>query len=197
MKRKIIYILMLIALIGLVIFCVVKVNSKRGQNQGNNIELASNRNKDISDQEADKKKTTKTVLEDGTLYSIVPEKVNSDVVIGDNYFDTQINDMMFNSQTYNEKNIEIEGLYLESEPYTFVGRYSTVSLCPYCSAGYSYIEYQWDGDPIDLEMEKSWIKVVGTLEKENDETSYNQDYYYIKAKTIEVMNEKGQDTVNN
>lgn len=197
MKQKIVYILLLIALIGLLAFCIVKANSRKNQNLGNSMLLASNRNGDVTEQDNELKKTIKTTLEDGTLYSITSEKVNSDVVIGDNYFDTQINDMIFNSETYKGKNIEIEGFYLESEPYSFVGRYSTSSLCPNCTAGYSYIEYQWDGDPIELEMEKSWIKVVGTLEKGNDETSFNQDYYYIKAKTIEVMNEKGQETVNN
>lgn len=195
MKEKIIYILMLVALIGVVAFSVVKMNNKK--NQDNTNQIATNKNQDISTGNQEKKETIKKELNDGILYSVEKEEVNADVVIGDNYFDTQINDMMFNPETYYGKNIEIEGFYLESEPYTFVGRYSTASLCPYCAAGYSYIEYQWEGDPIDLEVEKSWIKVVGTLEKGNDETSYNQDYFYIKVKTIEVMNEKGQDTVNN
>lgn len=195
MKKKFVYILLLVALIGAVVFCVVKMNERKNQN--NVAQIASNKNQDVSKQNEEIKETSKKELSDGTLYSIVSENVNSDVTIGDNYFDTQINDMMFNPETYDGKNIEIEGFYLESEPYSFVGRYSTSSMCPYCSAGYSYIEYQWQGEPLNLEVEKSWIKVVGTLEKGNDETSYYQDYFYIKAKTIEVMNEKGQDTVNN
>ena len=195
MRKKIIYVLTLIALIGLLVFCVIKANDNK--NKENNVVLASNRNGDITERNSEQEKTIKTVLDDGTMYSVTTEKVNSDVIIGDNYFDAQINDMIFNSETYEGKNIEIEGFYLESEPYSFVGRYSTSSLCPNCAAGYSYIEYQWDVDPIELEMEKSWIKVVGTLEKGNDETSFYQDYYYIKAKTLEVMNEKGQETVNN
>jgi hypothetical protein len=42
-----------------------------------------------------------------------------------------------------------------------------------------------------------WIKVIGTLAKGNDETSDFQDYYYLEVLSIEVMNERGVDTVNN
>ena len=55
----------------------------------------------------------------------------------------------------------------------------------------------WEGEPIELTEEESWIKVIGTLEKGNDETSYYQDFYYLKALSIEVMNERGLETVQN
>ena len=35
------------------------------------------------------------------------------------------------------------------------------------------------------------------LEKGNDETSYYQDYYYIKAISVEVMNQRGQEDIEN
>ena len=35
-----------------------------------------------------------------------------DIVLGDNYFDTTINDIFLNPQEYYNKNIEIEGMYL-------------------------------------------------------------------------------------
>lgn len=41
-----------------------------------------------------------------------------------------------NPDSYMNKNIEIEGMYLENLPYLFVARYSTSSLCQYCPAGY-------------------------------------------------------------
>ncbi len=105
--------------------------------------------------------------------------------------------MMFNSDNYKNKKIEIEGMYLINKPYTFVGRYSTKSLCPYCSGGYSFMEYQWKGDDITLTDTDSWIKIIGTLENGNDETSNYQDYYFIKALSVEIMNQSGQKTINN
>lgn len=86
---------------------------------------------------------------------------------------------------------------MDGSPYTFVGRYSTSNMCAYCPVGYSYIEYQWEGEKIELKDQESWIKIIGTLEVGNDADSDYQDYYYIKALNIEVMNEKGQDTVYN
>lgn len=205
MKKKIIYIILLIVLvIGIILFFSTQVWSKRENTQNNTNDL----NSSISSQKATKEneveeenkkiiKTVKTELEDGTLYSVSNEEIKSDVILGDNYFDTQINDININPETYKGKNIEIEGMYLTNSPYTFVGRYSTSNLCQYCPTGYSYMEYTWDGEKIELEDEVSWIKVVGTLEKMNDETTYYQDYYYIKAQTIEVMKESGLKTVNN
>jgi len=137
-------------------------------------------------------------LSDGTLYSIDGKEYKSDIVIGDNYYDTTINDMYLNPESYMDKNIEIEGMYLENLPYTFVGRYSTSNLCAYCPVGYSYIEYQLKGR-INKKFtnEEEWIKIIGKLAKGNDASSYHQDYYYLEVLSLEVMNEKGQTTVNN
>ena len=79
-----------------------------------------------------------------------------------------------------------------------VGRYSTNTLCPTCPAGYSVMEYQLQGNlDRNFEDEKDWIKIIGVLEKGNDETTNFQDYYYLKALNLEVMNERGEDKVNN
>lgn len=132
------------------------------------------------------------------LYSLDGKKTKSDLVIGDNYYDTTINDIYLNPDNYMNKNIEIEGMYLSNPPYTFVGRFSTSNLCPYCPTGLSYIEFVLDGK-IDRNFtdEEDWIKIIGTLEKGNDESSAYQDYYYLKVINLEVMNEKGLDTVKN
>ena len=63
---------------------------------------------------------------------------------------------------------------------------------------YTKREYEFDGK-IDKELvdEQTWIKIVGTLEKGNDETTDFQDYYYLKVLNLEIMNERGEDTVNN
>ena len=62
----------------------------------------------------------------------------------------------------------------------------------------SYIEYELDGK-LDKKLieEQDWIKIIGTLEVGNDASSNFQNYYYLKVLSLEVMKEKGQDTVNN
>lgn len=145
----------------------------------------------------------KTELADGVLYSIDGKQYKPDLVIDEKYYDTTIQDIWLNVNSYKGKKVEIEGMYLENkvsekEKYTFVGRYSTSSLCPNCPPGYSYFEYSLDGK-IDRELvdSKDWIKVIGTIEVGNDATTDYTDFYYLKVLSLEVMNEKGNDTVNN
>ena len=165
-------------------------NNTADNNEDNSV--ANNTNND------NKKEYIKTELDDGTLYSIDGQQYIADMVIGDNYFDTTINDMFYNPDSYKNKKIEVEGMYLQNLPYTFVGRYSTSNLCAYCPVGYSYIEYELDGK-LDKKLieEQDWIKIIGTLEVGNDASSNFQNYYYLKVLSLEVMKEKGQDTVNN
>ena len=133
-------------------------------------------------------------LSDGIKYSVRDTNKKPDVVLKDNYYDTQISEINLNFETYEGKTMEIEGFYFENGAYTFVGRYSTSNLCPYCPTGYSYFEYEWHGDEkVELKDSDSWIKVIGTLKKGND----GVEYYYIDADSIEIMNERGQETVTN
>ena len=195
MKKKLLYLLLLIFIIvGVIVFFIFLNRGKSEKKTNITSQRAEN---SMYNPNIEKKETIKTELQDGTLYSFSKEEIKADVVVGDNYFDTQINNMITNSSDYDGKIIEIEGFYLKSDLYNFVGRYSSNSLCPYCSGGYSYIEYIWEGEKIDLTEIDSWIKVIGTLEKGNDETSYYQDYYYIKAISVEVMNQRGQEDVEN
>lgn len=140
----------------------------------------------------------KTQEDDGVLYSKEGKKISGEFKVPDDYFDTTINDMWVNFNDYTNKDIEIEGLYFLNGGYFFVGRYSESNMCPNCPAGYSIMEFQFDGS-IDrlLNNEEDWIKVIGTLEKGKDEGSYGMEYMYIKVKSIEVMNEKGKLKVNN
>lgn len=199
-KNKVIWIVLFIIIIILVVTVVVM--AKPGENIITNSLNEETFNKETSNNEIAKSKENKeyikTELSDGVLYSINGEIYKSDMVIGDNYFDTTINDIYYNPESYYNKNIEIEGMYLQNSPYTFVGRYSTSNLCPNCPPGYSYLEFMLQGN-IDAELkdEETWIKVIGTLAKGNDETSFNQDYYYLEVLSIEIMNQKGNDTVNN
>ena len=129
-----------------------------------------------------------TDTEGGTLYSI-RDNVNPDIVMGDNYFDTQIADFYNNFNSYKGKIVEIEGFVLNNYPYTFCGRYSESQLCPNCPVGYSYFEYEWHGDEkLEFEDETTWVKIKGELKEGND----GESYYYIDAYNIEVMDEWGK-----
>ena len=206
-KKKILWILLLIAVIGIVVALIMVANKKSNDNASiNSTDNITSFNKDTnaineineSEEEDSGIEYAKIELSDGILYSIDGKEYKPDIVVGDNYYDTTINDMYLNPDNYMNKNIEIEGMYLENEPYMFVGRYSTSNICVYCPVGYSYMEYQLDGT-IDriFTKEQDWIKVIGTLEKGNDASTDFQDYYYLKVLNLEVMNEKGLDTVNN
>ena len=140
----------------------------------------------------------KTTLKDGVLYSKGGKEYKADIVIDEKFYDTTINDIWLNPDSYKNKNIEIEGMFLSNAPYTFVGRYSTSNICPNCPPGYSYFEFLLDGE-IDKKLadEKDWIKVIGTLAVGNDETSNYQNYYYLDVLSLEIMNKKGNDTVSN
>ena len=138
------------------------------------------------------------IVDSGVLYSLSEnEEYNADIVLKDKYFDTTIRDMNLNSSDYIGKTVEIEGLYFNNGYYSFVGRYTTSNLCPTCPPGYSFMEFHLNGT-IDREFtnEGDWIKVIGTYKVGNDESSNNEDYYYLDVLSLEVMNEKGIDTVS-
>lgn len=198
-KKRILWIILLIIFIVAIVLIIKFANSKNSTNDANIVDNTYNKNSNaIVEEKMDEAQYQKVELDDGILYSIDGKQYQADVVIGDNYYDTTINDMFLNPENYMEKNIEIEGMYLENLPWTFVGRYSTSNVCVYCPEGYSYFEYQLKGK-IDREFtaKEDWIKVIGTLAKGNDETSDYQDYYYLEVLSIEIMKERGLDTVTN
>lgn len=132
--------------------------------------------------------------DDGKLYSIVSKDFYVDLVIGDNYFDTQLSDIYKNFNAYNGKTVEIEGFVKNNGKYTFVSRYSENSICTDCPPGYAFFEYEWHGDEeLEFGEETTWIKVKGELKSGND----GMEYYYIDAYSIEVMDEWGMATVVN
>lgn len=203
--KKIGLIAVLVVIVVAIIFVIVNASSGKKEAKTGNVDVApvsksagaenSVENNEVENTtNEDKKAVTKEVLEDGTVYSITGEEITPEIVVGDNYFDTQIADMNLNFNQYEGKTIEIEGLYFINNPYTFVGRYSLSNICPDCPAGYSYFEYEWNGEEIpELKDEETWIKLVGTLRKGND----GMEYYYIDVASLAVMNEKGLDTVSN
>lgn len=198
MKKKILWILLLIIALAGIIYVLVFVKPKEKEEIVDSGEVNFNRSAEQETSVNEKQEYKRIELDDGILYAVNGEQLNPDLVIGDNYFDTTLSDMFLNPEDYYGMKIEIEGMFLTDGKYTSVGRYSTSSLCQFCPPGYSFIEYQLVGDiEEELKAEQDWIKIVGTLEKANDETSNYLDYFYIKANNIEIMNEKGNDTVNN
>ena len=175
-NKKILYIILLVVLIvaiGIFVFFTVNRTEKLDVSKSNN-------NTSIGTRETDEKNETEE---------------QTDIIIGDNYFDTQMADINMNFSKYEGKTVEIEGMSLTNDPFTFVGRYSTSNICPDCPTGYSYFEYEWKGDKTpELQEEETWLKVRGTFKKGDDN---GMEYYYIDVANMEVMNEKGLETVNN
>lgn len=117
-----------------------------------------------------------------------------DITVGDSLYMTQINDWYTNFSDYNGKTVEIEGYYLNFDPYSFVGRYGPT--CPYCTGGFVDFEFLTDQDISTYKDSKTWVKVEGILRKGYDTNSAG-DFYYIEATSIEIQDKVGQDTVNN
>ena len=208
-KKKIMWILLLVVFVIAIIVITVLAKPRDTSNdnsvavkQVNDSKESKNNTSNVVKQNTSKE-YKRSVLNDRILYSESGEKLKADKIIGTEYFDTTINDMYLYPDNYVGKKIEIEGFYLVAEPYTFVGRYSTSSVCPYCTGGFSYIQYEFDGKIEEtLKDQETWIKLIGTLEKGKmnygtEENPNYDDYYYLKVLNFEIMNEKGEDTVKN
>ncbi len=200
MKKKVFLIIILIlVIVGTIIFLVKPDIVKSIFSKKSESSIGANRSGESNDKKDDsnEKKSFKVKeLDDGKLYYLDEEDVKADIVIGDKLYDTQIADINLNFSEYEGKIMEIEGMFLTNNNLTFVGRYSTSNLCPYCPQGYSYFEYQTNNNGLpDFSDEGAWIKVKGKLCKGYDE-EYQEEYCYIDVMTIEEMNEWGQDTVN-
>ena len=195
MNKKLLWIGVLIIFVGVVVAIVMAMKPKEVDPEAQAIHARAEANKILKSGDVVYKKREQ---DDGTVYSVIDTDIKADFTLKDYYFDTTVNDMFYNHDDYEGKIIEVTGMYLTSGDYTFVGRYSTNSLCPTCPAGYSVVEFQLQGE-IDRELkeEEDWIKVVGTLEVGNDVTSNYMDYTYLKVISLEIMNERGQDTVTN
>ncbi|KAB1439869.1 hypothetical protein [Candidatus Galacturonibacter soehngenii] len=121
------------------------------------------------------------------------DESNIDIVVGDEYYSTQINDWYMNFEEYEGKTVEIEGYYIADYlPYLFVGRYGPT--CPYCQGGYVCFEFYTKEDLTQLVSGQDWIKVKGILRQDEDESG---QFYYIETMSVEKMEEVGLDTVTN
>lgn len=180
----------ILSLVSVLVLCGCK-DSSVSENTNDENEVI--KNEDINNNSKDENKATNEV---NKLYTISSKEIEPEIIIGDNYFATQLADIVVNFDSYKEKIIEIEGFSLKNDyGYTFVGRYSENAICPDCPTGYAYLEYEWHGDEkLDLGTEETWIKIKGELKSGNDGV---YDYNYIDAYSIEVMDEWGVATVQN
>lgn len=121
------------------------------------------------------------------------DETNIDIVVGDEYYSTQINDWYMNFEEYEGKTVEIEGYYISDYlPYLFVGRYGPT--CAYCQGAYVCFEFYTKEDLTKLVSGQDWIKVKGILRQDEDESG---QFYYIETMSIDKMEEVGLDTVTN
>ena len=166
---------------------VADTASMENNTQVENVDIAKMREELNANAYDAKKLGSKTLIKE--------KNYKVDIVVGDDYFATQLADMMVNFDKFDGKVVEIEGFALKNGPYTFVGRYSENAICPTCPAGYAYYEFEWHGDEaIDLGDELNWIKVTGKLTKGND----GEEYYYIDTYRIDIMDKWGAvSTVSN
>lgn len=202
MKKRIIYVIIFVVVVLGVIGLVVFFNNATTNRDetSNKVKIGSktestNTTEAITTIKKETVEATVTELDDGTLYQVGEPLQNIDLIIGDKFFETQINDIYINTTQYLGKTIEIEGLYYKDPyGYTIVGRYSNANLCQYCQ-GFPNLEYEWNGNQTPpLVNDVTWIKLKGTLTRGEDDYG---EYYYIAANSLEVMNERGIDTVNN
>jgi uncharacterized membrane protein YcgQ (UPF0703/DUF1980 family) len=116
-----------------------------------------------------------------------------DIVVGEKYYMTQINDWYANFGDYEGKTVEIEGYYVNFNPYSFVGRHGPI--CPYCTGGYVDFEFHGLESMLSgLVSEQSWIRVYGIFRQGKDS---NGEFYYIEAVKVEVLNQTGTDPITN
>ncbi len=118
------------------------------------------------------------------------------IVVQEKLFIQQINDVYYNVDEYIGKQIKYEGFFdfyydVENEYfYYYVLRYG-----PGCCGddGNVGFEVVWEDGSDDFPEYDEWVEVVGTVE-----TYEEDDYEYVRLKlsSLEVLDERGNDTVD-
>ncbi|QAT42933.1 TIGR03943 family putative permease subunit [Aminipila luticellarii] len=193
-KRKLMLFVSLVLSIGLFTGCT------NSQSAASNKKINS---PDITSSQAISKKTAennKAVVKENSTYDCDIEADKKafdkkiDIMVGDNYYATQINDWYMNFGQYKDKTVEIEGFYIgDYQPYDLIGRFGP--SCPYCSGGYVSFEILSDEDMTQYKSGKDWIRVRGILRAGDD--SVDGPFYYIEALEIQKMDTAGKTTVTN
>jgi len=124
--KKIIWIVSLIIVVGAVIIIVKKsseVRNSKVQNVAQKEETVSSDIDDTKDSDDSSNNSTNTSFEDLTDTIQTANTSQDKLVIGDDYFIQQINDIYANMEDYEGTYIEIEGFPMSNALWTFVGRY--------------------------------------------------------------------------
>ena len=209
MKRKFVY-------IAIICLCLL-TGCKRGASASQNVRMTEKSSKQTEDVLQEETRSTKdkdekqiekkkeavlpTAIRKGnSLYNvdIASDKKNFDgkvdIVVGDNYYATQINDWYMYFEKYSGKVVQIEGYYINDyAPYDLIGRKGPV--CPYCQGGYVSFEFLTDEDLSKLQSGKDWIKITGILRQGVD--SGQGPFFYIEVLKLEKTAKPGLGTVTN
>lgn len=125
--------------------------------------------------------------------SETPSAEEDTLVIGEKLFITQINDMYYNIESYQDKTVVVEGMYgIFKDDATYPSGVPIVfRYGPGCCAndGWGGFFLHYDGEP---PKENDWIRVTG-----KPEIVINGYYHdlYLNVTSLEVLTERGAETV--
>lgn len=128
----------------------------------------------------------KTTIENISEEPIQKEKI----IVKEDTFKEQLDSILFNIEELEGSEIEIEGFYMNLYGTDFVSRYG-----PGCCVDddYIYMRFIYD-EELNIKEVDDWIRVIGTITTKYDEAS-KVTYIYIDADNIEVLEERGNDTI--
>lgn len=128
MKKKIIYIIILILFIAIITAGIIWANNSKNKKQEVETHTIVTNTNVITDVNQLEENIEVEEIKENNEENTSSNNSNVDITVGDNYFVTQINDIYLNFEEYEGKTIEIEGFPLDNG-YTFVGRYGPRMLC--------------------------------------------------------------------
>lgn len=154
--------------------------------------------------EDDKQESEKSLLSEkdnqNPEENILSEKDSKDkssgeiIDITEKMYVTYINDIYVNKEDYLGKTVKIEGMfkgaYYDKTDTTYYYVYRVGPGCCGNDGSMCGFEFTYDGE---MPKDNDWIKVIGVLD------SYEEDgaeYLTIRATSVEVMDERGAETVS-
>lgn len=168
--KKVFYILLLIIIIILISILLFKLSSKGNNSGGKNSNSLNSSN--------------------NTVQNLTEAENSSAIQITESYFMSKINDVYINYKEYIGKEIDYEGFVYFPEDHN----YSMVVGRNYYCCGTDSFVVGFECDTDKQFKENAWVKVRGTVEINDDNSS--DIYPYLKIISIEEMQQRGKDTVN-
>jgi len=119
------------------------------------------------------------------------------VEIKEKMFISQVNDVYINAEDYFGKTIKLEGLFVteqfssRTDPYCYVLRYG-----PGCcgSDGNVGFEVAWaSSKKMSYPEENAWVEAIGELKTYEED---NSKYLYLDLSSLNVLNKRGAEYVN-